>query len=408
MRGRLKVFMTFIMVAAICVVAPLSCGGSTTTAGDVIHIGWLGDASGPAQAAMEPVRSGLLDYLAMAEEEGLLGDTEIKVSYYDTRTDYGRVPIGYNQLKNKGVDFMLIPNPSEIECILDRLEADKMPVMTSVSINSILDHPWVFCHMMLIEDQTDIIFKWITEDWDYDAMGRNPKVAHVGSDSLSSISAQAQVDRFLAANPGVIDFKGARQAPMTATTWAGEVVFAQDADYVMTSMVATGTATFIKELRAKGSTAKLVSGTSSIPGYWNLIQSVVPAEQLGKTIHMHAIPWVGDGQFATEYRAGIAKYHTASYAEYEGGQSSYPTGWAVGIWLVDVVQRASEVGRENLDGSKLRDLLEETDITLEGWGSPWKLSPEEHVCAKSGMLFEWKVDQAEWVAVSDWILPGLD
>jgi len=53
----------------------------------------------------------------------------------------------------------------------------------------------------------------------------------------------------------------------------------------------------------------------------------------------------------------------------------------------------------------LVDALAETDMTVEGWGNPWKLRENVNTFAQTVKLYECKAAEDKWVAISDWITP---
>lgn len=398
-----------IALACLVILLPLliGCGGGGTDQKTEIVLGWIGDATGPAQSAIMPIFACLEDYLKKVDEENLLPGIRLKVITYDTRTDYGRVPVGYSQMKDRGADLLLIPNQGEIEVIATKLAGDKLPAITVSASQPLLGHDWVFFMGAALEDQVEVIMKWIVENWDYSGTSRNPKVGHVGTDSLVGASHRAGIDQYLAANPGKVDWLGHKASPVSTTSWAAEITPFMTADYVVISMVGPGTATYIKEARTKGLQAELISGTSSVPGYWNLIQSAVPANQLNDLYHMHYVPWVGDNPFAQGVEALIREYRSQSYADAQLNQASYQVGYAWGIWLVDIIQRAVDaVGLENLDGEAIREAIVNTDLVVEGWGNRWTLSEENHLCAPTMIMYKWSVEDSEWQTIGDWISPN--
>jgi len=83
-------------------------------------------------------------------------------------------------------------------------------------------------------------------------------------------------------------------------------------------------------------------------------------------------------------------------------------GWKYGMIAVDAIRRVVEkVGAENVDGAAIRDALLETDITVEGWGSPWRCTEDSHFFAGAQRMYEWIPAEEKWVVASGWYTPPL-
>lgn len=398
-------FIWVTLALALAVLPPLACSSNSTDKAEVV-IGWLGDFTGSASTAMIPVYDGFMDYLDKAEEEGLL-EAKPKVVIYDTRTEYGRTPVGYQALKNAGAQVMVAGNPYDLNVLVSKLEVDQMPAISSVALDSLLESDWCYFLMSPIQEQTRLQMKYLVEhEWDYEGTGRNPKIGLVGGDIAIGQNMRDAIEEFLADNPGKVDWKGARLAPISSTSWFAEALALKDCDYIVVGTVGPSTASFIRDARISGYTEKLMSGTSSIPGYWNLVKSAVNADLLYDVYHVHVFPWVGSNPFNDEVTAALQANHSASYAAVESDQSAYPSGWALGIWMVDVLQRAlASVDGDPLTGLQIRNAMATTDMEVEAWGNRWTLTEDNHVCARSLMVFGWDVDEARWVEMSDWIMP---
>ena len=76
------------------------------------------------------------------------------------------------------------------------------------------------------------------------------------------------------------------------------------------------------------------------------------------------------------------------------------TGWGMGMIMSDALRRAVEdVGAESVDGTAIRYALAETSLTVEGVGDVWEITGTKNIFAKGQRMFEWIVDDQEWVVV---------
>jgi hypothetical protein len=60
---------------------------------------------------------------------------------------------------------------------------------------------------------------------------------------------------------------------------------------------------------------------------------------------------------------------------------------------------------DNLNGLAIHEALKETDMTVPGWGNPWKLVEGENYFAQTVRLVEYKSDVDNWVGITDFVYP---
>ena len=78
--------------------------------------------------------------------------------------------------------------------------------------------------------------------------------------------------------------------------------------------------------------------------------------------------------------------------------------------LVDIVRRAAaEVGAANvgnISGSALRDLIRETNLTVDGWGEAFKYRGNLGTLSRTVMMYRFNAAQDKWVSTSGWFVPA--
>jgi len=411
MSKRLMKVVTLVLLGVLVAILPglVGCGQKETEAVE-IRIGFQGDFTGPGSAAVRPVYDAFMDYLDMAEQENLLSGAKLKVITYDNKTDYSRYTPGYVWLQGQGVEVMLFPSATDIQMNERRFAADEIPAVSTTALDSLRANEWAFFLYETHEAQTEGCLQWIVDTWDYQGEGRNPRVGHIGFLGLvPTIAGQAGIDQFLAANPGKIEWRGAKLAPIATSTWAVEAKALLDCDYVFLTTFGAPAGTIVKEARLRGYTEAFISHSMVFPGFWSLVESIVAPSDLYGIYHQQQAPWCDESPFATEWKEAVVKYHPGAYAEREIRLSGYSTGWAWGIWMIDVIKRAIEkVGVQNVDGSAIRDALATTDLdmTSEGWGGAWRITTGNHILVHTAKTFQWSIQQGKWIALSDWIPIG--
>ncbi|MCX6000533.1 MAG: ABC transporter substrate-binding protein [Chloroflexi bacterium] len=411
MRGRwaksaLLVVLVALMVSVSTVAA--GCGGAESKVPQVI-LGFEGDLTGPASGAVKITYDGASDYFTMVKEKGLLPQVSVKFIAYDTRTDYGRIAGAHVWLIGQGAQMMVVPSSTDVEMNVSRYAADQVPAVCTTATEAISGNEWCYSLYETQEAQHRGLLQWIIASWDYSGKGRNPRVGALGLTGMSTtVAATSGMEQFLAANPGKIDWAGAKTAPVGTSTWVVEVKALADCDYIIPVTFGAAGATFIKEARSRGYKGVFLAGSMALPGYWDIVTSVVPASDLYECYHQHTCPWCEDCEFTTAWEAALVKYRS-SYADAQMKLSGYSTGWAWGAWMADVVERAVEtVGAANVDGKALLDALKatNTDMTTQGWGGVWQISAQRHIITHEVKTYKWSVDQQKWLPVSGWIPIG--
>ncbi len=382
------------------------CAGEKEEVPEIV-IGVLTDFTGTASFAVKPTINAMMDYFSMVEEEDPIPGVKIKFITYDTRLDYARITPGYVWLKGRGAVMMHIVNPADNEILIDRYAEDEIPVIGSQVQPTLLGNPWMFCFSSSNANETEVLMQWVMESWDYDALG-TPKIGHLGWTLMSTEYHQEGIDAAMKANPGKFDWVGVQRVPMGTTTWAGEVSKLKDCDFIVVSVVGPMAASFVKEARARGYEGNFLSGINAFPGYWDLVRAAVPEDELYGCYHAGHWPWWNeDVPFITKLKGAIQRYRSGE-AEALMRSSGPLTGWAMGMLMTDAISRAvEEVGAENVDGTAIRDALAETNMTVPGWGNPWRFTAEENFLARAERVYEWIIAEEDWVAASDdWITPA--
>ena len=403
MSQRLVMMVALILLGVLLAILPglAGCAKEETGVREIV-IGYEGDWTGPAASGAEEYGGAFLDYFRMVEEENPIPGVKLKVITYDTRSDYSRIPMGYVWLKARGMDVFYAPSPADIEINVPRLAEDKIPAFGTTSLESVRNHEWCFWVFDTFEAQTEAVLKWILDNWEGEG---KPKIGLAGWIGLSTTAGPERgLDLYLAAHPDDFEYVGAQKAPLGSVVWAVEVDRLMDCDYIFQGCVGAGIPSFIKEARLRGYKGKIV-GCTPLPGFWNLTRQAAPADLLYDVYHVHSMPWTIDYPFATEVRELGLKYHSQDWVETAMQQSSYASGAIFGPFIVEIIRSAvEEVGAANVDGTAIRDAAEsfELDLTAQGFGNVWRLSPDNHVCCTTYKMFEWDMQQEKWVTITDW------
>ena len=394
-------------VLLLSVVGQVGCGENGEAKKTEIIIGILTDFTGPAAYAVGPTVDAFMDAFTVAEEEGSIPEVRIKFITYDNRTDYARNVPGYLWLKGQGTTMMYIMGETDRRMLATRFGPGEMPVFGSGLDEELPDHEWIYSRNGSVENQVEIIMQYVMATWDYAGEGRSPRFGHLGTNLGGSMSHQIGVDRTLEAYPDKFDFVGVERTPIGSSTFAGEINKLKDSDYILISSIGGMTASFMREARARGYQGAFLSGMYAFPGFWDLVKTAVPADQLYDCYHAGFYPWWNqDIPFINSLKGAIQQYHAAEAAARL--RNSGPIGgWGVAVWITDVINRAIEtVGAENVDGPAIRDAMAATDLTVEGWDNPWRPTADYHALVTQMKVYRWSIAADDWEDTgAGWITP---
>jgi len=140
--------------------------------------------------------------------------------------------------------------------------------------------------------------------------------------------------------------------------------------------------------------------------FWGLVKGVVPEADLDGVVSGFIAPWWGDtGAFMDEVGEYLEKYRPGE-VEFQHGGTGYLNGWSYGMMLIDALRRAADkVGGENVTGMDVFRALQETDMTVDGWKYPWKITPTVNVLMPGVKLMQYKADVQDWVQIQDYVIP---
>jgi len=382
------------------------CGEEKQEGTTEIRIAILTDFTGPAAYAAQQHTNGFMDYFSMLEEKDPIPGAKIKVLTYDQRSDFARVIPGYLWLKGQGAVLVHPVSGDDFVMLESRFEQDHIPGINAYLQESSPNFPWTFAQGVSSPMETEVALQWIMDTWDYDGKGRPPKIGHQGWARESSVKYQAGIDRMLEWYPDKFEFVSFQSSPVGNTSWAVEVGKLQDCDYIYLSMVGAMLGSFTKEARARGLQCSFLSASISYTGFWPVVRSSVPADELYGCYFFHFVPWwTQDILYVNSLREAILKYHPDEAEDYMAATGPV-AGWGIGMFVAQAIRDAVErVGAENVDGTALRDALAELDMTVEGWDYPWRFSEDHHLLLRDMKAYQWSVAENVWECVSGSYIP---
>jgi hypothetical protein len=407
MRSRLMRMVALLMLTVLLAGVPglVGCAGEEAAGNEIVY-GWLWDYTGRAAVGVTQVYQGFRDYLRMVEETDPIPGVQVKLITYDTKSDASRVMPGYMSLKAKGADIMTAA-PHDTQVLRTQFEADQMPFYSLSNMIPMLDCEWLVSLFGPPESQVEAIMHWIMDTWD-GYPDTKPRVGFVGLAGVPFYEGQRDtVEDWVDDNPTKFNYVGAQMAPTTTTLWSSEISKLEDTDFIVVGMSGPPLASFLIQSKQSEYQGRLAGPLESVMAFWSLVKGSVPEEALDGIVSGLFMPWWNDtGPFMTEAKEYAEKYHSASDLESIYLGTGQFNGWSTGMIFVDALRRAvADVGADNVTGKDLFDALKETDIDVEEYGNPWKITAAANCYMTTVRLYEYDSSVGDFVVLTDWYLP---
>ena len=399
--------LAFILLSLLVTVPALVGCGSASQGANEVQYGWIWDFTGRAASAVTQTYDGFRDYIRMVSEEDPIPGINIKLLIYDTQSDVSKVPIGYEWMKNAGADI-LSAAPQDTELLRSRFESDQIPFYALSNLESMTD-----CQLLTTlygppQLQLEVQLEWIAKNWT--GYPTKPRIGFIGLTGVAFyVSQEATVREWTADHADQFEWLGSEMVPSTTSSWATEVLRFKNADFIFASMSGPPLASLVKEARARGFAGKFMGPSETYFSFYMLLRSAMSPDQLNNIVAGTYTPWWTDASpFMTEVEEYYRKYHGSGKLDSIQKGTGQFNGWAAGMIFVDAVRRAAkEVGAEKVDGLAIHKALQETDLTVEGWGNPWKLPGNGKVnyFAQTVRLVQYDSSIDNWKGITDYIVP---
>lgn len=400
----------FLVALLVALPAVAGCAGRESEE-KVIKIGILADFTGTAAFAMQPTMKTADTYLTkVVPEKNPLPGVKVEFTIFDTQLNYSRTVPGYLDLKGRGVDMMLIPNAQDVELLGDRLRQDQMPVVGTQGLQSQLASEWSMSTVSTVQSQGEAVMRFIMDHWDYEGKGRSPVVGHLGYTLTSTEYYQQGIDIVRNQNPDKFTWKGIERGTLGNVTWTSEVGRLKSCDYILVSVAGPMLSSFVSQARNGGYAGVFVTGMEGFPGFFGLVRETMKAspEQLHDCYYVAWWPWWNED---VPYIKDCLEYldtYAASEKDELLNSSAVISGRGVGMVLEAAIRNAIEaVGAENIDRVALKNGMRAIDMTVEGFGDVWRVTPSNNCLQWQQRAFEWKLSEEEWVPLPTYYNPEL-
>jgi len=332
----------------------------------------------------------------------------LKVVEFDNEYDPGKTMIGYTGFLDQGVDLLVCSYPQDGEILKDRLAEDKIPMYIGGPSITCLEPPgYIFSMASPSRNQVEFFLKWLsTEEWDYQTMGRKPKVGAFGWDMTVSWERVDWAEAWVGDHPDEFEWIGSEIAAYGTTNWLREAERLKDADYLIVGTVGPGVSTFVNQARTLGFEGVFVVDWPQV-AFWDTYVEACTPESLEGSIFGSNSPFYWEDSPTSE---NIRTVLGAVDPEMIPDTLNVVVN-SVRIPIECVRAAAQAVGAENVDGEAIYQASLNIKFPLELLGHPegggFGTDRPEHLqrdCRPSTKVYRYNPEaEYDWDILSGWI-----
>lgn len=380
--------------------SPTSTGPSEPARKATVLIGEITDMTGPGANAMASVDMGVTDAIRYYNENTLIPGIEVKLLQYDGQNDTAKNIPGYEWLKERGADVVMVWSAFQGTLLRPRADEDRIPLFCTVALRDVLYPPgYLFATSTVDMDMGWNMIKWIAEnDWDWRTKGP----ARIGgacwvSDDFTGFWKGIQA--YAARHPEQVEWVGGFMTPTSSFTWSREVEALKGCDYVEVPHVF---ANFVREYTRAGYKTRFF-GTDAHAAFFKLAQDAGLWDELDGSFFIMSSEWWGEeGEIPAFIMALLEKYRSDHIQAITGSDKGY---YAVlnTLTVLEIIRGAAEaVGPENVASQALYEAAQSFSLNFDGIQ---RFSFTETKRASPDRLAVYAVDGARGglVRISDWM-----
>jgi len=392
-----------LLVLALLAVPLLGCGekeeGKVT-----IRVGYITDYSGVAAPAFEAINKVMEDLVRYFNDEGLIPGVTLKLDSYDAMYSPARYVPAFDWCRAKGDKIIITPDPQAAQLLKSFGETYKVPILTWMATDDMTNPPgWLFCAGINTIPMAKALLEWISDQWDYVAEGRKPKIATVGHTELSQFFLNDALTQYCQDHPDKFDLVGKYLQPFGTMTWTGQILAVKDCDYIGFQNAQMTNAVFVRQLRESGSRATLFD-LDAIASTKSLFVEMCGWEALDGKISF--FPW----GFWSDTSFEITELAKELLSRYRPGEANgiiskgngYLAVYAPYVFFNIIRQAVEEVGAENFDGQAFYDAATKFKATYKGFPEREFTATRRDLPREAG-VYEWRADVEDIVRISDWL-----
>ncbi|MBM3132708.1 MAG: amino acid ABC transporter substrate-binding protein, partial [Chloroflexi bacterium] len=273
-----------------------------------ITIGNHTDLTGVSAVPMQEVNMGVTDIVRYYNENDLIPGVEVELVEYDGQSDPSKDKPGYEWLKAKGADVIMVWIPSLGITLRAPADADRFPVFAANARKETLYPPgYLFSTSPLMDDEGWNLVKWIVaNDWDWQTKGP-AKIGGAAWDSNGLDPGFEKIKMHAESNPDQVEWVGSYIIPQGAFQWEVAVDALRDCDYVIPDNFWS----FVRSYREGGGKAKLL-GTDTHSSFAQIDDMRLWPKIDGMLIIWQSEWWTDEGELPDLVNRLMNEYHSAA------------------------------------------------------------------------------------------------
>ncbi|MCX5999432.1 MAG: ABC transporter substrate-binding protein [Chloroflexi bacterium] len=395
-----KTIIACLLVLAVAGGTFTGCGGEATKEG-VITIGVLTDFTGPSSPACLGMNEAFEDIVSYYNDEGLIPGAVVKFQTYDTGNDAAKYLPGYDYLKAKGMQTLMVCVSGAQEVAGPYAMADQLPIASfDYDAETFASPGWVFLLGNSPSAVARTLVEWLAKDHrGYNGAGV-PKLGFVGWNEPIEENTEAAIREYCKANPDKFDYVGGLLVPLGTMTFGGEVQKLKDCDYIYTTFLPA--VYFIKQYRDAGYHATFI-GDSGSRAYYSFLVDMVGWKGVDGYMTAESAPWVNEDNPANTYLSEIID-------RYRPGKTILDMGGTYGGCLcflrafMEIVRQAvaDRGGASGYDGQAFYDAAVKFNAQYEGLPE-YGFSNTGRILVHQMAVYEWSAAAEGLVRLTDFM-----
>lgn len=365
----------------------------------VITIYAMGDYSGPYGGITTPGLAAHRDVMKYWEKNNLIPGAKYDLKWADSGGVLARATSIFRRFKESKPKplLILIAQTGEAEALRHLFEESKI-VLYSWGASAKVTYPvgkYVFGNMVSYPDQFGFFIDYVSKNWDYAKMGRNPRVGILTWDTAFGRGFESSVTMAYAAEKKVDVIKPFQFAPTAPIDVSTQLLSLnkEGADWIYSSWLAPQVATVCKDLARLGLKDKINYAGSCPTGDVLTYRLGGDAVEGFLTIHSY-------NTFDEDPNALWMKLFKENNRKPEDMAYGYPQMVTGTMTILEAYKRAiKRVGWDGLTADALVEALESLK-EFDAWTSPVTYSPDRHSHNKA-RLIQWK--KGKLLPVTDWV-----
>jgi len=370
----------------------------------VITIGEITDLTGPGSPAVIPLYYCLQDVVRYYNEEDLIPGVELDIVTWDNRYDPAREVPGYDWVREKGAELVVVVIPQSGVLLKPFADKDKIPIASLSTHKETFEPPgWVFNMSNSSDMHVKTLMKWISEEhW----TGEGPaKIGMAGWSEPMILAMEEAMEEYCQEHPDEFEYAGTYKAPFGTPTWGHEVGALKDCDYI--SAVGFPMGSFIEEFQRRGYSATFIDASAGAASYRGFFVDMLGYEALDGTLTSNSYAfWSDDTPIVSLAKELLDRYRPGQAEEIIYAGLAYVGGIGNLAATFQILQNAIEkVGAENFDGQAYYDAAVKYRIggpLFEGYPE-WGFSEPKRYLVDHLLIQEFSAEDEDIVSLSDWL-----